>query len=526
MLTPEAIARAYYQGITALLRLFEQHRTECSLLPRPLPTPLEKTIEGLSQQLDASDKRIERLQEELRQQRYLNSQLSRRISELEGQLSAPVKDSHNSSRPPSSDAVTQKRTKSLRHPSGRKVGGQPGHAGHTLRMTGSPSTVISHSPDSCQHCHASLTAGDMVKVERRQVIDLPEIKLQITEHRAEVRRCPKCGGRTKAQFPVDVRARVRYGPKLRARAVYLLQYQLLPYERSCELLKDWFGYRPSAATLERSVKECSNNLIRAEAQIKGAIKRARVIHVDETGLRVGGRGQYAHVASTERLTSYSQNEHRGRVAIEQIAILPKYRGTCVHDGWASYYQWGQMKHSLCCAHLLREMTYLSEASQQHKQWAEPMKRLLLEVKEAVEQKRAGGGKRLPVEQEKEYARRYDELCEQGWQTNAGVQARAGPEAMNQVERQGRNLLYRLRLRREEVLRFMREFQVPFDNNQAERDLRMIKLQQKVSGCFRTGPGARNFCRIRSYLSTMRKRGEPLLERIEQALAGHPISLSY
>lgn len=349
-----------------------------------------------------------------------------------------------------------------------------------------------------------------------------------------MRRCHQCGRTTKGEFPEEVRAPVPYGPRLRAHGVYLLPYQLLPYARACEVLRDWFGCRLSPATLARRVAECAAPLLPVEAQIKGAVKRATVIHVDETGLRVAKRGQYVHVASTGRLTPYSYHPRRGKQALEEIGILPHYRGTCVHDGWPPYNSYSQCQHSLCGAHLLRELIYLSEASAADKEWAEPMLKLRLEIKGTVEAAQTTGDKRLSAEQTTSFTQRYDALLKLGRERQPGREARAGPEVKAAepavavspaVARQARHLLWRLQARQEEVLRFMTDLRVPFANNQAERDLRMVKLQQKIGGCFRTETGARDFCGIRGYLATMRKRGRNALRVLEHGCAGEPLSLT-
>jgi transposase len=340
----------------------------------------------------------------------------------------------------------------------------------------------------------------LVSTHRRQLIDLPEVKLTVTEHRVEARRCQRCGQINKASFPDQLQAPLQYGPKLKARAVYLLQYKLLPYERTRELLDDWFGYGLSAATLAGFVRECAGKLVRSEAQIKARLKRASVIHVDETGLRVAKRGQYVHVTSTTELTHYSCHVKRGREAMDEISILPQYRGACVHDGWQSYRQYGQCLHSLCGAHLLRELTYLSEASEQEQQWAEPLMRLLLEMKEAAEEARRSGLRQVSRKQAKKFTRRYDELTEGNWREHQVSEARAGPEGeaviatrqATAVWKQSRNLLLRLRLQRDEVLRFMTGLEVPFDNNQAE--VRFVGRKQDLAN-----PGDRPQIERRSLL---------------------------
>jgi len=360
------------------------------------------------------------------------------------------------------------------------------------------------------------------------------VKLEVIEHLVEQRRCHSCGRVTKGEFPRDVRSPVQYGPRLRAYAVYLSQYQLLPYGRVCELLSDWFGVKISEATVRKSIVDCSKNLVKVEARIKSAIRRAEVIHADETVLRVEKKLKYVHVASSRSLTHYGYEGGRGKASIDAIAIVPNYKGVIVRDAYPAYDTYQSCKHSLCNAHLLRDLTYLSEASQKQKQWAEPMKRLLQEMKEAVDEAVAEGRKQLTTEQGKDFDRRYDELARLAWELNGLPAGRAGPEESvwekvvkpaNEVDRKGMNLALRVRLRKEEVLRFMVDFRVPFDNNQAERDLRMIKLQQKIGGCFRTEAGVRDFCRVRGYVSTMRKRGREILGAIEAALRGQPLMLS-
>jgi transposase len=534
MLTVEEIYRTYHFGPRAVIELFEKHLGQAYLHPPPPESMLEKTIQGQTELIERLEKQVERLQQELRRQRYHNHQLKKRLAELEEGQPLPLKDSHNSHLPPSKDLPSRRRIRSLRQPSGLKPGGQPGHPGRTLRLAENPDRVMRHSPQQCLNCQASLETAQIVATQRRQVIELPPVKLEVIEHRAETRKCHSCGRVTKGEFPEDVRSPVRYGPRLRACAIYLSQYQLLPYARVCELLSDWFGVKISEATLRKSIGECSKNLVRVEARIKSAIRRVDVIHADETVLRVGNNLKYVHVASTGSLTHYGYEGGRGKAAIDAIAIVPNYKGVIVRDAYPAYDQYQNCKHSLCNAHLLRDLTYLSEASQKQKQWAEPMKRLLQEMKGAVDEAVAEGRKQLTRGQAKDFDRRYDELTKVGWEVNGLPAERAGPEESvwekvvkpaNEVERKGMNLALRVRLRKEEVLRFMLDLRVPFDNNQAERDLRMIKLQQKICGCFRTEEGVRDFCRVRGYVSTMRKRGRDILCALEAALRGQPLSLS-
>jgi transposase len=339
--------------------------------------------------------------------------------------------------------------------------------------------------------------------------------LRVTEHRAEIVRCPSCGQRTKAKSPERVKATVQYGLSVLARALYLHDYQLLPYARTTVAMKELFGCALSTGTLSTAVRQCASGLVETELKIKRGVRRSSVIHAAETGLRVEGRLHYVHVVSTARLTHYGADARRGKSAIDEINILPQYRGTCVHDGWLSYTFYPKFRHALCGAHLLREFVYFEELGEETKAWATPLKELLLEMKAEVGRVSTEGGKRLAAERLAALTGSYDRLI--------AVGLKAPPlDVPEQVQKQGRNLLLRLGRRKEEVLRFVTDFSVPFDNNQAERDLRMIKLQQKTSGCFRTEEGARRFYRIRSYLSTTRKQGRGVLGTLEGACRGKPL----
>jgi transposase len=515
MPTSYEIYQTYLRGPAAVIRLFEQALGTQAIYGLPDPDMQQRTIEGLSEEIGRLKNQIARLKHELSEQHGDNHRLRRRNAELEALV---TKDSHNSSRPPSSDPPWAKRTRSLRRPSDKRPGGQVGHAGHTLRLTPRPTRVATHRPAQCRYCCGPLGGGHSTGTERRQVIDLVPAKLRVTEHRAEVVCCPACGRKTKAEFPAGVRATVQYGPSVLARALYLHDYQLLPYARTAEAMRELFGCALSAGTLSTAVRQCASGLIETELKIKRKLRRSAVIHADETGLRVEARLAYVHVASNSRLTHYSADARRGKAAIDEIGILPEYRGTCVHDGWLSYTFYPKCKHALCGAHLLRELIYFEELSEETQAWAAPLKELLLEMKGEAERVCAEGGKRLTAERLVELTASYDKLVV------AGLEAPPPPEVPEHLRRQARNLLLRLERRKQEVLRFLSDFAVPFDNNQAERDLRMVKLQQKTSGCFRSAEGARRFCRIRSYVSTMRKQGKEVLVAFERACRGEPLSL--
>lgn len=513
MLTRQVIFDAYPSGPEAVIAAIAQSLSEVVSTPAPADTDWQIALEGFGLQIERLQHQIASLQRQCTELLQENQRLKRRVAELEDRASLPAKDSHNSSKPPSSEMPACKRTRSLRRPSGRRPGGQPGHPGRTRCLVDVPDRIVTHRVEACGACASSLAESEVVTTERRQVVELPPVKILITEHRAETRRCRHCGQLSRGRFPPEVRAPVQYGPRLKAQAVYLLAYQLLPYERCRELFSDWFDLRLSAGTLARIVAECSGRLVRHEAQIKSALRRAPVIHVDETGLRVAKRGQYVHVTSNEQQTYYHCHPKRGRAALEEIGILSQYEGTCVHDGYPSYHQYGRCRHSLCGAHLLRELTYLNEASEQERVWAEPLIELLLEMKQAADVARASGRRQVSQSQVRALTQRYDELTEPELERH---QASPGGSAL---WKQARSLLLRLRLQKAEALRFLEDIEVQFDNNQAERDLRMVKLQQKIGGCFRTEEGARQFCRIRGYLSTRRKHDKPVLEALEGVWSG-------
>jgi transposase len=505
------IYETYQRGPAAVLRLFEEALGTQAIYGPPDPDSQQRTIDSLSDEIGRLKLQVSRLKAALGEARGEVDWLRRRNTELEKLF---AKDSHNSSRPPSTDPPWAKRTKSLRRPSGRRVGGQPGHAGRTLRLTPKPHRVVTHRPARCRHCSGSLAGARAASVERRQVVELVPARLRVTEHRAEAVRCSSCGRRTKAEFPEGVSATVQYGPSVAARALYLHDYQLLPYARTAEAMKELFGCAISAGTLAAAVRRCAAGLVETELKIKKGLRRSPIIHADETGLRVEGKLAYVHVASNERLTHYAADVRRGKAAIDEIDILPQYRGTCVHDGWFSYTHYSDCQHALCGAHLLRELTYFEELSEVTKTWAAPLKELLLEMKGVAE----GEGAQVPAWQVEELTARYDKLVAEG------QQAQPPPDVLPLAWKQARSLLRRLERRKAEVLLFLSDPSVPFDNNQAERDLRMVKLQQKVSGCFRTEDGARRFCRIRSYVSTARKQGRGVLHALEGACRRVPLSV--
>lgn len=464
------------------------------------------------------DERIAELEAVNAQQREQIATLLERVRDLEARL---AKDSHNSGKPPSSDGLKRQlpRTRSLRRKTGKKPGGQLGHAGETLHLVAAPDAVVEHCPTVCTACLTPLEAAatlEIVARERRQVQDLPPIRLHVTEHQALHVRCPTCHRVTAGAFPAEASSRAQYGSQLRALAVYLVAQQFVPYARTRDLLADLTGARLSVGTLVEWLQQSAEAVKPVEEDLKAALRRAPVLHSDETGVRRDGRLGWAHVASTARLTHYAIHAKRGSAATDAIGILPGYTGVSVHDGWKPYQAQTTCRHALCNVHHLRELTFVEEQYQQP--WAKDLKALLLEMRTATEQARAQGQTRLHASQRDALVARYEQLLALGLAANAPPLRR--PHQRGRAKQSPvRNLLERLWLGQAQALAFLDDLTIPFDNNQAERDLRMLKTQQKISGCFRSDAGAEAFARLRSYLSTLRKQGVALLDALRTLVTG-------
>jgi transposase len=438
--------------------------------------------------------------------------LTERVVSLEAR---GAKDSHNSHQPPASDGLARK-TRSLRQKSGKKPGGQLGHPGTTLRWSEHPDRIVTHAPERCAQCGTSLAAGAASGAERRQVVDLPPLQLEVTEHRAQPRVCPGCQAITPAAFPPGVTHPVQYGPGIKALAVYLNQYQLLPWERAGELMADLFGQAPGEGSLATFLSTGFARLEPIEAAIREAIRAAPVAQMDETGVRIAGKTRWLHYSGTPTLALYAWHPKRGREGIEAVGVLPEFAGTRVHDAWAPYLSYGGA-YALCNAHLLRELTFIAEQTQQR--WASELIDLLRAMKAAVEQAQAAGATALPEAERQAFTARYRALIAAGLEENpapAATGKRGRPK-----QSAAKNLLDRLGQHQGAVLAFLHDFTVPFDNNRAERDLRMMKVQQKISGGFRTPAGASYFCRIRGFIVTLRKQGNHVLTALQSIFTDSP-----
>lgn len=443
--------------------------------------------------------------------------LASRVQTLEDQQ---AKNSGNSGKPPSSDGLKKKpKNRSLRERSGKKSGGQAGHQGHKLELVSEPDEVIVHAVAQCAGCQAVLGAEAVSEVVRRQVFELPPLRLRVTEHQAEIKQCVQCGMLTRADFPAEVEQTTQYGPGFRAWLSYLSQGQYLPLERISDLCETLFGQRVADGTTilaNETIASAVEPVNRLAQQY--LIDTAETVHFDESGLRVDQKLSWVHVASTERVTVYHLDPKRGRAAIDRAGILPQRSGASQHDDWSPYYSYTAANHAACNAHHLRELLFLEERYPQP--WQADLRHLLLEIKAAVATASEQGLTTLTPSQLADFTSRYDQLVAQGLSLNPTPDKSPGQRGKVK-QSQPKNLLDRLQGHRSAVLAFMYDFKVPFDNNQAERDIRMIKLKQKISGCFRTVQGARTFCLIRGYLSTARKNGVGALDALRLALHGSP-----
>lgn len=434
-------------------------------------------------------------------------ELRRQIKELKDRLALH---SRNSSKPPSTDGLAKPAPKSLRQKTGRKPGGQPGHPGKTLQQVAQPDHTVVHPLDrcTCGQCPGrSLRREPLIDYEKRQVFELPLKPLEVTEHQAEIKRCPLSGCLVRAAFPEHVQAPAQYGSRFRALMIYLNNRQFIPYDRLTELCEDLYGQPLSQATLVAGNGRTYENLAPFEQTLKDLLPQAPLVHGDESGLRVAGRLHWLHVVSTAQLTFYGVHPKRGTKAMDEFDILPRCKNWIIHDHFKPYFTYKDALHALCNQHHLRELKFLHEEHQES--WAQELSAFLLDANERCQ--------REGVLAEKEFKKalaRYHGILAKGRRRHPRRQGRG-------AQSKAANLLDRLEDYDLCVLAFLFDPDVPFTNNQGERDIRMEKVRQKISGCFRTLQGASVFARIRSYISTCQKQGRNILDELENAIRGNP-----
>lgn len=440
-----------------------------------------------------------------------------RIEELEDQI---AKNSGNSGKPPSSDGYERPAPKSSRKRSGKKSGGQVGHPGHTLKAVEKPDKVEVHPVTRCGHCRTWLKKEKALGVEKRQVFDLPKIKFEVTEHQAEIKVCPHCQKTTKGQFPLGISQATQYGKKIKSQMAYFHQYQFLPLKRAKEMFQELYGQTIAEGTILAACEEIAQQVEPANKAIKEHLTyKTSVEHFDETGLRVETVLHWLHVASTNRLTYYGFHKKRGKEGMDAIGILPNFSGRAIHDGLPVYSRYLNCQHGLCNAHHLRSLDFLQERYPQP--WVTELKELILETKATVDKEKERLKTRLSPKTIERFTARYDATLRKGFRANPAPRLEGLAKRGRPKQSYARNLLGRLSSQKEAVLAFMYDFNVPFDNNQAERDIRMMKVRQKISGCFRSKRGAEIFCAVRGYISTARKNHRTVLDVLSSAFDGHP-----
>ena len=451
--------------------------------------------------------------------------LEMRFAALEEQQK---KNSKNSSKPPSSDGL--RRTVSLREPTGKKPGGQAGHEGHTLKRTAHPNEVVRHAaPEVCPKCQHSIGESAETLAERRQVFDVPKVAIRVTEHQVYARRCSCCGSNAKASFPDDVRAPVQYGSRLGSLAVYLTAYHLVPLDRTVEILKELCGASLCKATVDAMLLRAYHTTEASEQAIVEALVVSPAVFADETGVRVDSRTDWIHVIATERLTHYHPSIHRGRQGHEETGILQRFaeRGGILHTDFFASYRGYACVHAYCNAHLLRELGFLADVGKHA--WAGQARTLLQETLHYLKTERTAtqnSALTLPVAMLTDVHNRFDALVEAALLVHPRSTERAEGKTRGRIKQtEERLLLERLRDFKADILRFAGNPLAAFDNNLAERDLRMIKVQQKISGSFRSVGGAKVFCRLRGFCSTVGKQSANILDALLDAKAGIPFSFT-
>ncbi len=435
---------------------------------------------------------IDSLRREIEALRAENAELRRRLG----------LDSSNSSKPPSSDGLKKKPRvlKSLRTRTGKRSGGQKGHRGDTLRQVAEPDAIVEHAAEVCEHCQARLLADSKVDEEKRQVFDLPEKPLIVTEHRAAIHDCRACGRRTRADFPEGVVSPAQYGERVKAAAVYLNAQQLVPEERTAQILQDLFGAAAACgASVAAWVRRKAEALAPVYRGIGACVAATPVRCLDETGFRIAGTTRWLHTASTLTHTFYRAGEPRSAV--------PGFAGgVVVHDHWRAYHSLEDVDHAFCNAHLLRELQAVCELDKEP--WAEALRATLLDANEAVRAAKAQGASALAPETIEAFEDRYWTAVREGLALHRSLPAfdpSINPKKRKK-QRPAHNLLVRFKTFKDATLRFLTDFAVPFTNNLAEQDLRMMKVKTKISGGFRTAQGAADFARLRSVISSARKQG--------------------
>lgn len=478
----------------------------------------DEMIEHLLMQVNTLNASLNSLQQSFDAQTALIAQLNQTIQELKEQLN---KNSKNSSKPPSSDGFKKPAPKSLRKPSDKKIGGQEGHQGTYLSVISDPNEIVKHMPSACEGCpHYKMCKGTACVAEKRHVIDAV-VTVNVVEHQLlEIPICMLHGDTRKGSFPNDVKATVQYGENLQALSVALNTVGAVSVKRTHEILSGVFNIPLATGTISNMVKRCADAVSETVNRIKQKVSGSGLGHFDETGTRVDKKLWWVHDASNCEFTYLDISPKRGYLGMEQCGVLPLFHGIAMHDCWASYWSYEDCQHAVCCAHLLRELTGIVENHPEQK-WASAFIDLLTEMKKVKDKAVEAGKETLSYYHYHKFDKRYDELIKQAREEN--------PLPVTTEKKRGRKkkkgkilaLVERLDKYKASVCLFIHNFMVPFDNNQAEHDIRMIKVKTKVSGCFRSEEGARDYLKIMSYVGTAHKQGHNAYDAIRKAVSGCP-----
>ena len=477
-------------------------------------------IQFLLEQLTAMRQENDEMRQTIQTMTITIASLQHTIQDLQDKLG---NNSRNSSRPPTSDGYSKPDPKSSRKPSGKKRGAQKGHPGTSLYSMAKDlpvDRVVQHCPGSCMQCsHFSECIQKAVVQETRRVLDI-EVRRDVIDHQTML--MPACPYSTESlcgEFPPQITACCQYGDKLKTLAVSLNVVASVPLRTIAEIIRGIAALPITEGAILSFVKQAADRVSETVDRIWERLIDEKYVHFDETGMRVNGKLNWTHVSCTDSLTYYEGHAKRGYAAMEDIGVLPLFSGTAIHDCWAPYWKSSSdVEHALCCAHLLRELQWVNDHGN-NQTWANPFKDLLLKMKQAVEAANSQGLRSLPGDELQAFELEYDQLLELGYGENPVrvISGKRGRPKRGKI----RCLLDRLKKYKASVCLFLEDFKVPFDNNQAERDLRMIKVKTKVSGCFRTEDGARAYLKIMSYVGTARKQGYSAYEAIKNALLGNP-----
>jgi len=453
---------------------------------------------------------LEELRKENKELREENKLLKEENKKLKEQVN---KDSSNSSKPPSTDNKFKEKASSKAKDKNKKRGGQKGRKGSNLKKSDKPDKIEILESTTCINCKNNLEEVEVKSVSSKQVFDIPKVEMEVTEFQQHSKVCPCCKTVNKPEFPVGLNSYVQYGENIKTFIAYLNTYQMVPYERIGELVEDFTSHKMSSGTIYNILESFYDKMDVFEERSKEELLKSEVIHVDETGTKVGGKLHWSHVISTSILTYYMIHEKRGGEAIEDMEILPTFEGIAVHDHWKAYNKY-ECEHSFCNAHILRELNGVIE--NENVVWASDMHKLLTRMNDYLYSLKEKGKTSPSKGKIKQFYKQYDDICKSAEQYYPPPIDK--PKSKRKPKQsKSKNLLDRLVEYKEETLRFFVNLLVPFTNNLAERDLRMIKVKEKISGCFASFKGAEIFNRIRGFISTMKKNNRSVLEELGNVL---------